>query len=459
MAIKVLLVEDDRALREALADTLLLAGHGFRAVASAEEALEAVAGESFSLVISDVNMPGMDGHQLLGRLRVSQPQLPVLLMTAHGAVERAVDAMRQGAADYLVKPFEPRALLDLVARHALGSLGAADSQGPVAVEPASLQLLDLAARVARSDSTVLISGESGTGKEVLARYIHQHSHRSSQPFVAINCAAIPDNMLEATLFGHEKGSFTGAIAAQAGKFEQADGGTLLLDEISEMPLGLQAKLLRVLQEREVERVGGRKPIALDIRVVATTNRDLAGEVAAGRFREDLYYRLSVFPLAWRPLRERTADILPLAERLLAKYISKMKHTAVRFSPQARACLTTYAWPGNVRELDNAIQRALILQQGGLIEAPDFCLAGPVACAPLPVLVESLPLDTAESSGALGDDLRRREFEMIIETLRAERGRRKEAAERLGISPRTLRYKLAQMRDAGMDVEACLFAAT
>ncbi|NBF15357.1 response regulator [Pseudomonas sp. Fl4BN2] len=459
MAIKVLLVEDDRALREALADTLLLAGHGFRAVASAEEALEAVAGESFSLVISDVNMPGMDGHQLLGRLRVSQPQLPVLLMTAHGAVERAVDAMRQGAADYLVKPFEPRALLDLVARHALGSLGAADSQGPVAVEPASLQLLDLAARVARSDSTVLISGESGTGKEVLARYIHQHSHRSSQPFVAINCAAIPDNMLEATLFGHEKGSFTGAIAAQAGKFEQADGGTLLLDEISEMPLGLQAKLLRVLQEREVERVGGRKPIALDIRVVATTNRDLAGEVAAGRFREDLYYRLSVFPLAWRPLRERTADILPLAERLLAKYISKMKHTAVRFSPQARACLTTYAWPGNVRELDNAIQRALILQQGGLIEAPDFCLAGPVACAPLPVLVESLPLDTAESSGALGDDLRRREFEMIIETLRAERGRRKEAAERLGISPRTLRYKLAQMRDAGMDVEACLYAAT
>lgn len=459
MAIKVLLVEDDRALREALADTLLLAGHGFRAVASAEEALEAVAGESFSLVISDVNMPGMDGHQLLGRLRVSQPQLPVLLMTAHGAVERAVDAMRQGAADYLVKPFEPRALLDLVARHALGSLGVADSQGPVAVEPASLQLLDLAARVARSDSTVLISGESGTGKEVLARYIHQHSHRSSQPFVAINCAAIPDNMLEATLFGHEKGSFTGAIAAQAGKFEQADGGTLLLDEISEMPLGLQAKLLRVLQEREVERVGGRKPIALDIRVVATTNRDLAGEVAAGRFREDLYYRLSVFPLAWRPLRERTADILPLAERLLAKYISKMKHTAVRFSPQARACLTTYAWPGNVRELDNAIQRALILQQGGLIEAPDFCLAGPVACAPLPVLVESLPLDTAESSGALGDDLRRREFEMIIETLRAERGRRKEAAERLGISPRTLRYKLAQMRDAGMDVEACLFAAT
>ncbi|AZD91113.1 MULTISPECIES: sigma-54-dependent response regulator transcription factor FleR [Pseudomonas] len=468
MAIKVLLVEDDRALREALADTLLLAGHDYKAVGSAEEALEAASGESFSLVVSDVNMPGMDGHQLLGLLRARQPQLPVLLMTAHGAVERAVEAMRQGAADYLVKPFEPKALLDLVARHALGCLGAVEGEGPVAFEPASAQLLELAARVARSDSTVLISGESGTGKEVLARYIHQQSHRSSQPFIAINCAAIPDNMLEATLFGHEKGAFTGAIAAQPGKFEQADGGTLLLDEISEMPLALQAKLLRVLQEREVERVGARKPIALDIRVVATTNRDLAGEVAAGRFREDLYYRLSVFPLAWRPLRERTADILPLAERLLAKHVNKMKHAAARLSAEAQACLLGYPWPGNVRELDNAIQRALILQQGGLIQPEDFCLGGPLACAPLPAVAPAVvaaarsapvaaEVPPAESAGALGDDLRRREFQMIIDTLRAERGRRKEAAERLGISPRTLRYKLAQMRDAGMDVEAYLFA--
>ena len=465
MLIQVLLVEDDRALREALADTLLLAGHDYRAVGSAEEALEAAAREPFNLVVSDVNMPGMDGHQLLSLLRVRHPQLPVLLMTAHGAVERAVDAMRQGAADYLVKPFEPKALLDLVARHAQGCLDAGEGEGPVAFEPASAQLLELAARVARSDSTVLISGESGTGKEVLARYIHQHSRRASQPFIAINCAAIPDNMLEATLFGHEKGAFTGAIAAQAGKFEQADGGTILLDEISEMPLGLQAKLLRVLQEREVERVGARKPIVLDIRVVATTNRDLAAEVAAGRFREDLYYRLSVFPLAWRPLRERTADILPLAERLLAKHVNKMHHAAARLSPQAQACLVGYPWPGNVRELDNAIQRALILQQGGVIEPQDFCLSGPVACAPLPSLapkaatVRTLEAETApgESAGALGDDLRRREFQMIIDTLRAERGRRKEAAERLGISPRTLRYKLAQMRDAGMDVEGHLFA--
>ena len=456
MPIKVLLVEDDRALREALADTLLLAGHDYVAVGSAEEALTAVTKDAFNLVLSDVNMPGMDGHQLLSLLRARQPQLPVLLMTAHGAVERAVDAMRQGAVDYLVKPFEPKALLDLLARHALGSL-APEGEGPIAFEPASAQLLELAARVARSDSTVLISGESGTGKEVLARYIHQHSHRATQPFIAINCAAIPDNMLEATLFGHEKGSFTGAIAAQAGKFEQADGGTILLDEISEMPMGLQAKLLRVLQEREVERVGARKPITLDIRVVATTNRDLAAEVAAGRFREDLYYRLSVFPLAWRPLRERTADILPLAERLLAKHVNKMKHAAAKLSPEAQACLIAYPWPGNVRELDNAIQRALILQQGGLIQPQDFCLAGPVACAPLPALAAPMAMVEAESAGALGDDLRRREFQMIIDTLRSERGRRKEAAERLGISPRTLRYKLAQMRDAGMDVEAYLFA--
>jgi two-component system response regulator FlrC len=462
MGIKVLLVEDDRSLREALADTLLLAGHDYHAVGSAEEALQAVEREAFSLVVSDVNMPGMDGHQLLGLLRARQPQLPVLLMTAHGAVERAVDAMRQGAADYLVKPFEPKALLDLVSRHALGCISVTESEGPVAVEPASAQLLELAARVARSDSTVLISGESGTGKEVLARYIHQHSHRANQPFIAINCAAIPDNMLEATLFGHEKGSFTGAIAAQAGKFEQADGGTILLDEISEMPLGLQAKLLRVLQEREVERVGARKPITLDIRVVATTNRDLAGEVAAGRFREDLFYRLSVFPLAWRPLRERTADILPLAERLLNKHVNKMKHAAAKLSPEAQACLTHYPWPGNVRELDNAIQRALILQQGGLIQPQDFCLTGAVTFSAAPVVAPLQPLVReieveAESAGALGDDLRRREFQMIIDTLRTERGRRKEAAEKLGISPRTLRYKLAQMRDAGMDVEGYLFA--
>jgi len=273
------------------------------------------------------------------------------------------------------------------------------------------------------------------------------------------------------LFGHEKGAFTGAVNAQPGKFELADGGTILLDEISEMPLGLQAKLLRVLQEREVERVGARKPINLDIRVLATSNRDLASEVAAGRFREDLYYRLSVFPLAWRPLRERPADILPLAERLLAKHVKKMNQVPVRLSESAAQSLVQHLWPGNVRELDNAIQRALILQQGGVIQAQDLCLHAPIgqsvqgtaprlAVVPsvAPPMAQPVESPSAVDAGALGEDLRRREFQVIIDTLRAERGRRKEAAERLGISPRTLRYKLAQMRDAGMDVEAYLYAS-
>lgn len=461
MAATILLVEDDHALREALGITLQLGGYEYRAVDCAEAALNALQKESFGLVISDVNMPGMDGHELLSLVRKRYPQVPVLLMTAFGAVTRAVDAMRQGAVDYLVKPFEPGTLLELLGRHVNG-IAATEAEGPVALEPSSQQLLALARRVAQSDSTVLISGESGTGKEVLARYIHQQSPRHGKPFIAINCAAIPDNMLEATLFGHEKGAFTGAIASQPGKFEQADGGTLLLDEISEMPLGLQAKLLRVLQEREVERVGGRKPIALDIRVLATTNRDLAGEVAAGRFREDLYYRLSVFPLAWSPLRQRPADILPLAERLLASHARKMRQAPARLSAEAQRCLVQHAWPGNVRELDNAIQRALILQQGGMIQPQDLCLEGVGGVTSLPVgssaaqPCEGSAVETGGCSG-LGDDLRRREFQLIIDTLRAERGRRKETADRLGISARTLRYKLAQMRDAGVDVEASLYA--
>lgn len=456
MNARILLVEDDPSLRQALSDTLELGGYRHRAVDSAESALVALQDESFALLISDVNMPGMDGHALLGLVRQSYPQMPVLLMTAFAAVERAVDAIRHGAIDYLVKPFEPQVLLQLVARHACGRLDE-PGQGPIAVEATSQQLLALAARVAQSDSTVLISGESGTGKEVLARYIHQQSPRAAKPFIAINCAAIPDNMLEATLFGHEKGAFTGAIASQPGKFELAEGGTLLLDEISEMPLGLQAKLLRVLQEREVERVGGRKPISLDIRIIATTNRDLGAEVREGRFREDLFYRLSVFPLAWAALRDRPADILPLAERLLSTHAARMRQAVPRFSVEARHSLQVHGWPGNVRELDNAVQRALILQQGGVIHPQDLCLGGMAAAMtparPVAVVtggaVDARPADTA---GVLGEDLRRREFELILDTLRAERGKRKETADRLGISARTLRYKLAQMRDAGMDPE-------
>ncbi|HEY5717546.1 MAG TPA: sigma-54 dependent transcriptional regulator, partial [Motiliproteus sp.] len=261
---RVLVVEDDADLREALCDTLELAGYDFVAADSGEAALAQLAQQSVEMVVSDVNMGGMDGHALLAQLRQRFPALPVLLITAYGQVDRAVDAIRNGAVDYLLKPFEPEALLQIVARYVDSSLQRGDGVEPVAEEASSRQLLQLARRVAETDSTVLILGESGTGKEVLAQYIHRHSPRAAQPFVAINCAAIPENMLEATLFGHEKGSFTGAYASAPGKFEQANGGTLLLDEISEMDVGLQAKLLRVLQEQEVERIGGRQVIKLDV---------------------------------------------------------------------------------------------------------------------------------------------------------------------------------------------------
>lgn len=379
-------------------------------------------------------------------------------MTAFGSIERAVEAMRGGAADYLVKPFEPRLLLDTLARCCPQGRRVPGARQPVAADPQSRQLLELASRVAQSEATVLITGESGTGKEVLARFIHDQSARAEGPFVAVNCAAIPDHLLEAILFGHEKGAFTGAIATQPGKFELAQGGTLLLDEISEMPLGLQAKLLRVLQEREVERVGARKPLALDIRVVATSNRKLAEEVAAGRFREDLFYRLSVFPLAWLPLRERPADIVPLAERLLAVQAARMNRPVPTLSAGARQALAEHPWPGNVRELDNAVQRALILQPGQQIQAEDFglhWLATGVSLAPRAAPVPEAHPD--EALRPLDADLRDREFQVILDTLRTARGRRKETAERLGISARTLRYKLAQMRDAGLDVEQSLAA--
>jgi Response regulator containing CheY-like receiver, AAA-type ATPase, and DNA-binding domains len=290
--LNILVVEDDLQLRDALCLTLECAGHHVMGAADGPAALHLLEREAFNLVVSDLRMQPMDGIELLKAIRGSEPHLPVLLMTAFGDVDKAVSAMRAGACDFLLKPFEPKVLLEHVARHAAQP---SQAEGVIAADPRTRNLLALAARVAKTEATVMLTGESGTGKEVFARHIHSQSPRHGAPFVAINCAAIPENLLEATLFGHEKGSFTGAQAAQAGKFEQAQGGTLLLDEISEMPLALQAKLLRVLQEREVERVGGKKPIPLDIRVLATSNRDMAKEVAAGRFREDLYYRLNVFP--------------------------------------------------------------------------------------------------------------------------------------------------------------------
>ena len=322
---------------------------------------------------------------------------------------------------------------------------------PVACAPSSRRLVDLARRVAPSGCTVLVVGESGTGKEILARYIHRRSSRAEQPFVAVNCAAIPENMLEAMLFGYERGSFTGAHASHPGKFEQAQGGTLLLDEVTEMPLGLQAKLLRVLQEREVERLGGRTPVSLDVRVIATTNRRLREEVAAGRFREDLYYRLNVFPLAIAPLRLRRDDVLPLAMHLLTARC-RPGEPIPALSAEAAHMLLTYSWPGNVRELDNLLQRALILLNGPVIrpEHIQFELANE---AMPPGAAGAAPAASEDAIRSLTGSLVQAERDLILDALRSHQGSRREAAERLGISPRTLRYKLARLREAGIDVPA------
>jgi two-component system response regulator FlrC len=317
----------------------------------------------------------------------------------------------------------------------------------VAYAAASQRLAELARRVAASDCTVLIVGESGTGKEVLARFIHRYSARASAAFVAVNCAAIPENMLEAMLFGYERGAFTGAHAAHAGKFEQAQAGTLLLDEVTEMPLGLQAKILRVLQEREVERLGGRTPVALDVRVLATTNRRLREEVAAGRFREDLYYRLAVFPLAVTPLRERRDDVLPLAMQLLASRCRPGERIPA-LSAAAAHLLLTYSWPGNVRELDNLLQRARILVNGPVIEPEHIQFE--LLNDPLPA---AATLMERREAGGLAASLNQTERDLILDALRAGDTSRRAVAERLGISPRTLRHKLARLREAGITVPA------
>ncbi len=435
----VLVVEDDHSLREALEDTLELAGYGVRSASDGQAALGMLAREPVGMVVSDVQMRPMDGRRLLREIRSRHPRIPVLLMTAYGSIEKAVSAMREGAVDYLTKPFEAEVLLNKVGRYLETGDEDGDDQAPVAEDLRTREVLALARRVAQSEATVLLHGESGTGKEVFARVIHRASGRRNGPFVAINCAAIPDNMLEAVLFGYEKGAFTGAYQAAPGKFEQAQGGSLLLDEISEMSLDLQAKLLRVLQEREVERLGGRRLIELDVRVIATTNRRLREEVAAGRFREDLYYRLNVFPIQLPPLRERPADILPLARRLLRSHQEAGKPLP-EISAAAAERLRAYSWPGNVRELDNVVQRALILCQGEAVEPEHLCFE---TDAPRSATVSAPAED-------LRDDLRSLEERRILAAL-AEGHTRKEVAERLGISERTLRYKLARMREAGVAV--------
>jgi two-component system response regulator FlrC len=439
----VLVVEDDAALREALVDTLRAAGLSALAAHDARSALQALASEEIGLVISDVQMPGANGYELLSSIKQLRPYLPVVLMTAYGTVAQAVAAMREGATDYIVKPFDAQALIEMAQRQLAARVMPNEL---VAVDPESKRCLCLARRIAENDATVLISGESGTGKEVYARFIRDHSARADKPFVAINCAAIPENMLEAGLFGYEKGAFTGALAAHAGKFEQAQGGTLLLDEISEMDLGLQAKILRVLQEREVERLGSTRAISLNVRLIATSNRDLPEEVRAARFRADLYYRLNVMSLKLPALRERRGDILPLARRAM-QACARPGQADLSLSAEAERKLLHYDWPGNARELTNIVQRAAWLAARGIIDAADLDIAI-AGISPAPAVQ---PMAAPALDLGLDRDLKVRERELILATLRVTGGSRKLTAERLGISPRTLRHKLQQLKAAGVSV--------
>jgi two-component system, response regulator FlrC len=460
----VLVVEDDAELREALLDTLRAAGLSALAAADAPGALQLLACEDIGLVISDVHMPGANGYELLSSIKRLRPYLPVVLMTAYGTVAQAVAAMREGATDYIVKPFDAQALIDMAQRQLAARVTPNEL---IAVDPESKRLVGLARKIAENDATVLMSGESGTGKEVYARFIRDHSQRADKPFVAINCAAIPENMLEASLFGYEKGAFTGALAAHAGKFEQAQSGTLLLDEISEMDLGLQAKILRVLQEREVERLGSTRTISLDVRVIATSNRDLPEEVRAARFRADLYYRLNVMSLRLPALRERRGDILPLARRAM-QACARAGQAALSLSAEAENKLLRHDWPGNARELNNIVQRAAWLASGGIIDAADLdtgvasapaapaapdaaSSAGSAAPTSAPAAAESGAAPIAARDYRLDSDLKVRERELILATLRVTGGSRKLTAERLGISPRTLRHKLQQWKAEGLTV--------
>lgn len=453
-AFQVLLVEDDSDLREAISVTLRMGGVDFAAFETAEEALTEIDPEADQMLVTDFRLPGMNGLQLLEKARQKNVQLPVVVMTAYADTQLAVQALKGGARDFLIKPFLPQQLLEVIARHHPQTISAktADQAEIIAADPATLAALSRCERVAQTGATVLVTGESGVGKDVFARRIHQLSQRQSKPYVAINCAAIPENLLESTLFGYEKGAFTGAARAQPGKFEQANGGTLFLDEIGEMPLELQAKLLRVLQDQVVERLGSMRSTHCDVRIIAATNQDLAERVKEGRFREDLYFRLAVFPVRIPPLRERVEDISPLSEYFITKYSRTMGRKGMSLSENSRSVLKHYAWPGNVRELENAIQRALLLCDGHNIEPVDLEIQSHGNPATQPLLHGTeIALPVSEPATA-AQDIESIERNHILKILKQVGGNRKEAVEILGLSERALRYKLKAYKEAGFDVE-------
>ena len=455
---QILLVEDDTDLREAISVTLRLGGVEHQAFECAEDALPAIDPEAEQMLVTDFRLPGMNGLQLLAKARERHPQLPVVVMTAYADTQLAVQALKGGARDFLIKPFMPQQLLEVIARHHPSPKPAKTGMDAeiIAADPAILAVKNRCERVAGTGATVLLTGESGVGKDVFAKQIHQLSDRRNKPYVAINCAAIPENLLESTLFGYEKGAFTGAAKAQPGKFEQANGGTLFLDEIGEMPLELQAKLLRVLQDQVVERLGSLRSIHCDVRIVAATNQDLQQRVKDGKFREDLYFRLAVFPIRIPPLRERKNDILPLAEHFLVRYGRTMGRQGLKLSPASQNDLANYPWPGNVRELENAIQRALLLSDGEMIEPADIELHGSQVPAQTASPAQPTALDgTAlayvldqESTASGAQDMDSIEREHILKVLKQVGGNRKEAVNILGLSERALRYKLKAYKEAG-----------
>jgi len=441
----ILVVDDDVAHRTMLRALLSGWGYEIREADSGEAAVEAVKDGPFDLILMDVRMIRMSGIEAMSGIKALNPSIPVIIMTAFASVETAVEALKKGAYDYLTKPLDfdelhlaiERAMDHLKLREEnrllRESLGARfDRRNLIARSAAMERLLETVAQVAPSEATVLVTGESGTGKEMIAGAIHFNSFRKDGPFIKINCAAITETLLESELFGHEKGAFTGADRRKEGKFRQAEGGTIFLDEVSEMSLAMQVKLLRVLQEREIVRVGGDEAIRIDVRIIAATNRDLLSEIAAGRFREDLFYRLNVVTLHIPPLRERPEDIPLIAQHYLALFAERNRKKVRGFSPQAMDRLLRHPWPGNVRELMNAVERGVVLSRSEYLGEDELALALPVK----PPVPDSLPESAAGDASLEGV-----EKATILKTLEAAGGNKSEAARRLGITRRTLHLKL------------------
>ena len=439
----ILVVEDDVHLQEALSQTLGEHGYSVSVAKDGYEGMDWLQRHGASLILADVNLPGKSGMEMLRDIRLSGNQVPVVMMSAYGTLETAVEAVKLGATEFLQKPFATEKLEAIMSRikgeedgqkSELPQIAKNDvaSVGFLTRNERVLETLRTLETVAVSKATILIQGESGTGKEVLARYVHRNSPRANQPFVAVNCAALPEGLLESELFGYEKGAFTGALARRCGKFELAHQGTLLLDEIGEMTLGLQAKLLRVLQEREVDRLGSRSPIHVDVRVIATTNRNLLQEVQAGRFREDVYYRLSVMPVTIPPLRERPEDIEVLVEHFVRQSCERNGRPKVHISEEVMSYLKTRRWRGNVRELENVIERAVLLSDAGSLRIQHVTCEEPVT---------AIPIASNQPTGSIWE----MERDLIFRVLDRHGGNRTHAARTLGISIRTLRNKLREYR--------------